>query len=41
MPINVSGNVVDYEALTAHIEGILLRFGFQPKLGIVTPGGAF
>jgi phage-related protein len=39
VPINVSGNVVDYEALTAHIEGILRRFGFTPKLGIVTPGG--
>jgi phage-related protein len=40
VPINVAGNVVDYEALTRHIEGVLQRYGFRPKLGIVTAGGA-
>lgn len=40
VPINVAGNVVDYAALTEHIERVLQRYGFVPKLGIVTSGGA-
>lgn len=40
VPIHVAGNVVDYAALTTHIEKVLTRFGLVPKLGIVTSGGS-
>lgn len=39
VPIHVAGNLVDYEALTAHIESVLQKYGFRPSLGIVTAGG--
>lgn len=40
VPIHVAGNLVDYEALTAHIERVLQRYGLKPALGIVTTNGA-
>lgn len=40
VPINVQGNLVDYDALTRHIESVLVRFGFRPVLGLTTAGGA-
>lgn len=39
VPIHVGGNLVDYDALTAHIEGVLQRYGFMPKLGLTMAGG--
>lgn len=40
VPIHVAGNVVDYDALVAHLEKVFQKYGLVPKLGIVTAGGA-
>lgn len=39
VPIHVAGSVVDYDALTAHIEKVLTRFGLRPVLGLNLAGG--